>query len=230
MRIRQVLAKKVFLPVDIEQEFDLGVEQNDATAFRLLQDADWNNIGRRLTARVIWITGTATLSNGVTARDIAQTVILKTLSGDRKWDPNKGELLPWLFDQVKSELSNLLTSSATKQESLVESGAEDDEDASELQDVIDFRAVDEGLFPDSKPQTPEAILIRNQILEREVDIVLQAVDDIEVLTELFDTITTLYSTKAEDLAEQINVPVEDIYNRLKRLRNRISHVQQNVEE
>ncbi len=208
----------------------MGVEQNDATAFRLLQDADWNNIGRRLTARVIWITGTATLSNGVTARDIAQTVILKTLSGDRKWDPNKGELLPWLFDQVKSELSNLLTSSATKQESLVESGAEDDEDASELQDVIDFRAVDEGLFPDSKPQTPEAILIRNQILEREVDIVLQAVDDIEVLKELFDTITTLYSTKAEDLAEQINVPVEDIYNRLKRLRNRISHVQQNVEE
>lgn len=208
----------------------MGVEQNDVNAFRLLQEANWHDIGRRLTARVILIAGTAHLANGVTARDIAQTVILKTLSQDRKWDPSKGDLMPWLFDQVKSELSNLHTSSAANQEALVESDTEDGEDTDELSDAVDFRSVDGGLFPDAKPQTPEAILAKDQIVEKQIDIVIQAVDDIEVLKELFDAITTLYSTKAEDLAEQLNVPVEDIYNRLKRLRNRISRVQQNIEE
>lgn len=205
-------------------------ERNNDEVFRQLSNVDWNTTGRKLTALVIRVTGTATLAKGITAEDIAQSVIVKTLSGQRKWDPSRGELLPWLFAQVRSELSNLLDSQGTQNEFFLTDSNEDGEDTVDVQDQIEFKAMDDGIFADAKPQTPEALLIKSETLEAKTDIVLQAIDGISELQDLFDAITETYEVDVQTIAKILNVPVTDIYNRMKRLRNRIARIQQTIRD
>ena len=51
-----------------------------------------------------WINSASELLPGrdFTVDDIVQHVILKTINGERKWDPQKGLLFLWLKYQVKS--------------------------------------------------------------------------------------------------------------------------------
>ena len=66
-----------------------------------------------LTANYRWRYGNNfELAVGVTVEDIVHEVIEKTMNGTRQWDPDKGELLPWLRDQVKSVMGNLVRSAA----------------------------------------------------------------------------------------------------------------------
>src|SRR5690554_772316 len=87
--------------------------------FKRLSAVDWDSIGRKLTAvarkrasRYGWHSGDPSiLGKGNEPEDIAQTIIEKLLSGDRKWDPSQIELEAWLLGQVRSEIDNLYKNS-----------------------------------------------------------------------------------------------------------------------
>ena len=101
----------------------------NAKTFKLLEEADWGTISRKLLAYTIkkarnlrWrgILGISERADeliaGVSCEDVVQLVIIKTIEGIRKWDPDKGELEPWLIQQVNSEISHLVESRLHKNE------------------------------------------------------------------------------------------------------------------
>ena len=51
-----------------------------------------------------------------TLEDIVAEAICKTCSGERKWDPKRGPLEPWLTYQVKSLMSHVVDSAAYRHE------------------------------------------------------------------------------------------------------------------
>src|SRR5262245_60893258 len=87
-------------------------------ARRKLHDADWADIGVRLTAYAMWKarhyrwrTGQVwALAAGKTPEDIAREAIVKVLDGSRTWDPERGPLLPYLEGIVDSLMSHLAAS------------------------------------------------------------------------------------------------------------------------
>lgn len=91
----------------------------DLEARRRLQDADWADIGIRLTAYAMWKarnyrwrTHTVwALAAGKTPEDVAREAIVKVLDGSRHWDPARGALLPYLEGIVDSLMSHLAASS-----------------------------------------------------------------------------------------------------------------------
>lgn len=56
------------------------------------------------------------LPKGFELPDVVQHVILQTINFERNWDPEKGELLPWLKDQVKSVIDALAKSEPHRKE------------------------------------------------------------------------------------------------------------------
>src|SRR5262245_49022880 len=85
---------------------------------RLLQEADWADIGIRLTAYAVWRARNFrwrtkqewALAAGKTPEDIARDAILKLFEGKRIWDPQRGALLPFLECVVDSLMSHLADS------------------------------------------------------------------------------------------------------------------------
>lgn len=90
----------------------------DLDARRLLQETDWADIGIRLTAYAMWKarnyrwrTGQVwALAAGKTPEDVARDAIVKVLDGSRAWAPERGALLPYLQGIVDSLMSHLAAS------------------------------------------------------------------------------------------------------------------------
>ena len=81
-----------------------------------------------LTRNAIWGSeGTQIFPGGWSPEDIAQHIILKTLSGERKYDRNRGKLKPWLRYEVLSVLNARRKSAENqyKMERLEEEAIED---------------------------------------------------------------------------------------------------------
>jgi DNA-directed RNA polymerase specialized sigma24 family protein len=80
-----------------------------------LREADWEDIGVRLTAYAMWKarnyrwrTGQVwALAAGNTPEDVAREAIMKVLDGSRAWEPARGPLLPYLEGVVDSLMSHL---------------------------------------------------------------------------------------------------------------------------
>ena len=76
--------------------------RGEADVHRELADADWADIGIRLTAYASWKArtlrwrlGRDALPAGKSAEDLAADAIVKVLSGERAWEPQRGGLLPY---------------------------------------------------------------------------------------------------------------------------------------
>jgi DNA-directed RNA polymerase specialized sigma24 family protein len=115
--------KKKLVPGSISTVPSKDRQLNRKT-FNLLREADWGELGKRLLAFAEWRARYywwrhgkgIVLAKGWTPEDVVQEVIIKTLSGERNWDPQKGHLEPWLRDQVKSVMDALVRSAAHKRE------------------------------------------------------------------------------------------------------------------
>ena len=201
--------------------------------FRQLQEADWGAIGKELLAfavwwaeRYPWRSGTTQiLPRGNTLEDIVQQVILKTIEGRRKWDPAKGPLVPWLKDQIKSEIDALAKSAPHNREIPFPEG-EEGEERQDLQDKVEQRAVESGVLGRTRPQSPESIVLEREEAERtaeKVNAIFQAVEGEPELEEVLDAILA-GCVRPRDLAEELDVPIREIYNRLRRLRRRASAI------
>ena len=198
-------------------------EELDPETYSLLQDQDWEAIGKELTAFAIFRArnyrwrrgGDWELAAGQTIADVVQDVIVKTIEGKRRWDPSKGQLVPWLKDQMKSEIDHLCYSAAH----IHEVPTPEEEDEEELTDRIEYSASQRGDLAIVHAQNPEEIMLKKEEIEERENAIFQAADGDPELEEILETVRG-FEPKPRDLAADLGVPVQDIYNRLKRLRGR----------
>jgi DNA-directed RNA polymerase specialized sigma24 family protein len=195
----------------------------DPEVCRILHEQDWDVVGRELVAfAVFWARnyewrrgGTWELAAGKTIADIVQEVIVKTIEGRRKWDPHRGALVPWLKDQVKSEIDHLCHSRSHQCEmSILEN--EGREKPTDRAECCAFRQSSCGT---AFTQDPEEIVLMQEEVKRREDALIQAADRDPQLEEILSAATSC-EPKPRYLAAEIGVPVQDINNRLKRLRRR----------
>jgi DNA-directed RNA polymerase specialized sigma24 family protein len=199
----------------------------DTKKYRLLKEARWENICTRLLGFGIYLmqnygwhlTSDSIISSGISVEDLVQTVIRKTLDGTRNWDPDKGDLEPWLRDQLKSEVSNLLCSSSCKKEV---NNCSDYKNRNLLVEIKDQNDSTECIS-----KSPEAILLTKEdeiINEREVSkrisALFKAVKGDQELEELLEEVMNGTFPKPSVLAEELGVEVKNIYNRIKRLKRK----------
>lgn len=199
----------------------------DIKIFRLLQQVDWDTVGRRLMYFTVhrfqhygWAVGIDTaLPKGWTIEDVVHEVIIKTISGQRKWDPDKGPLEPWLKDQIKSEIDALVNSAAARREVDVPVG----EEGEELWDLVEIAAVEDGIMGEVAPSNPEHEVMereKKKWAEKRASELIDAVYGEPELEVVMDAILSGCEPKPRFLAEELGVPVKDINKCLKRLRRR----------
>ena len=133
-------------------------------------------------------------------KDIAQEVITKALDGSRNYDPDRGPLRNWLRDQARSELSHLVLSATHRHET---------------------ELLEDELASDPSSVDPESVVIAqedNDFVSQSVAAILEAVDGKPDLEEIVEAILNGCAPEPRHLAEELNLEVEEIYNRLRRLR------------
>ncbi len=193
----------------------------DLETYSLLLKQDWNDIGRQLTAFVVYLAKNwgwrlgegGELVAGTTAEDIAWEAIQKAVDGRRKWDPKKGEILPWLRDQAKSELDHLLRAHKREAPVLKRDDSEDLVDKDESY----ARRSDSGTAVSPDPE--EMVLQKEEIQLRE-EALFRATDGDRELERLLEAVSECGSCKPQELAAELGIPPQDIYNQLRRLRRR----------
>ena len=217
--------------IDIEVLFSQEYKSLDKfRIFKELQEADWDAISKELLAfalwwadRYRWRSGSKDiLPDGYELCDIVQHVIEKTINGDRKWDPDKGELIPWLKNQVKSVIDAMAKSATHRKEFYF---SDDDEDGLTEQEEFAAQQIDPSdnlyrltpeeviLYKESDGERREKALIKYSAL-------FYAIEGDEELEEVLEAVIDGCELKPRYLAQELNVPVENINNRLKRLRRK----------
>ena len=200
----------------------------DPETFRLLEEADWGEIGKELYAFAVWWARKyqwrygkgQDLALGKSIDDIVQEVIVKTLQGDRKWDPERGALVPWLKDQVKSIMDALARSAAHRYErESLESMNEEG-----VGDKAEYQASKSDVHTPLQSPDPKEAVLQQEDVEHQVDALYQAMDGDQELEEILSAILDGCERKPKLLAAELGVPVKDINNRLKRILRRAAKV------
>jgi DNA-directed RNA polymerase specialized sigma24 family protein len=168
-----------------------------------LLEADWKDIGVRLTAyaawksrNLQWRSGHAgTLAAGKTAEDLAADAILKVIEGTRAWDPARAPLLTYL-QRVVDSLVNHLAESADNR----------------LQTPRRWDRIDAWPDPGHESSGEDADgkieLLRSTLLTQREG----------ALIEVLDAIRLHCDPTPQAVAAHLGTTVGDINNRLKRLR------------
>jgi len=191
--------------------------------YKLLQAADWDNIGKELLAFAVsrarnyyWARGGPNeWPKGNKPEDIVQLVIEKTIKGQRKWDPAKGLLKPWLIDQVKSEIDALFKSAMARREAF----SLDDDETDHLDEVPHRDTVH--VSTASSDPTPEETVLRKEeeeLASKRVSSLFAATADDPEVEQVLTAIMNGCEPKPQEIAKELNTSTEDINNRMKRLR------------
>lgn len=182
----------------------------DEETLRLLEEADWSMIRTELLTYATWRASNywwrrgngLELAQGTTVEDVTQEVMIKALTGLRRWDPARGELLPWLQAQVNSILDALAKSAPHRHEvGLLETEISGVTQLSDPLEVV--------LDEEAKTET-----------KQKVNTLLRIGDSEPELREILEIILDGCEPKPRHIAVELGVPVQDINNRLKRLRRR----------
>jgi DNA-directed RNA polymerase specialized sigma24 family protein len=193
--------------------------------FRQLQSQDWGNIGKALTVfgiywarRYSWRTGDGwDLAKGSSIEDIVQTVIGKTFDGTRHYDPNLGELLPWLKDQVKSEIDALFNSASHRNDQPVLVGQAETDSPNESPDMPARAASAVSIL---FRLSPEELTLRDEAIRARVDAIFAVADNDPDLVAIVEAIMDGCSPKSQALADRLGLEVKEVYVRTRRLRRR----------
>lgn len=176
---------------------------------RQLGQVDWADVGIRLTAyatwkarNLRWRTGLSdALAGGRTPEDLAAEAILKVLTGERGWDPQRGALLPYLEGVVDSLVSHLADSADNR---IQERWSDDYDRAAEGAPASD---------PAERIERLRATLQREQQ---------------SGLLALVDAVDGGCEATPQALAHRLGLSVADVNNRLKRLRRIAQRVVQEL--
>jgi RNA polymerase sigma factor (sigma-70 family) len=179
----------------------------DPGTLKLLQEANWSVIYKDLLAYATWRARSyrwnrgrnLDLAKGYTVEDVVQEVILKMLSGIRKWDPEKGQLLPWLQTQCRSVIDALVKSAGHRRE---------------------VNNLEMESFAKHSPDPLEVVLeeeAKTQIHQK-VKALFQAVNEEPELREVLQAIVDGCEPWPRYIALELDISVREVDNRLKRLR------------
>jgi len=195
---------------------------------KLLNEQDWEALGKRLVlyaAKRVGVTaslfdGTDVLLAGISIRDVVQDVITKTLSHERQWDPDRGELWPWLKAQIRSELSHLYKSASARHERVIYDESILEEEP-ESQDSEQREAIERAGVPSAEDEALRRE--RAALASKMVGAVLTLVEDDPELLEMIEVMMDDCPYKPQSLAERLGVSVKNINNRQKRLRRHLTN-------
>ncbi|OQA22611.1 MAG: RNA polymerase factor sigma-70 [Chloroflexi bacterium ADurb.Bin360] len=182
----------------------------DQKTLELCQEADWGAIRRDLLVHTAWQArrylwnhgGYLDLAEGYTIEDVVQEVIVKTLSGVRKWDPEKGPLLPWLYAQSRSILDALAQSASHRHEMHIP----------DMEVLIAAQSLD-----------PLEIIIereREAQIRHKTETLIEIVEEDPELQEVLQVILAGCEPRPRHIALELGISVREVDNRLKRLRRR----------
>jgi DNA-directed RNA polymerase specialized sigma24 family protein len=136
--------------------------------------------------------------------------------------PARGDLKPWLLQQIKSEISNLFHSSASKRETELER-----EDGQTPIDSIEYGAV-EDVF-ENIPDVPEASFLKKERKREKIEALYEAMEGEQELEDICYAILDGCERQPRFLAAELGVPVSEVNNRLKRLCRRAITIKQRLE-
>jgi len=168
----------------------------------LLETADWDNITVRLLDWVVYrfnLQKNKTMGKGVTPKDIVYGSIEKVLDGKKQWDPQKGELLPFLKMVVKSETLNFLDSAEYRK----------------TQRDILLEEAEQGGPIYKLPHLPNP---EDNFLEREFFANLEESAEGDEVVESLILCVMEGITKASEVAEELGMDVKKVYNAKRRFR------------
>jgi DNA-directed RNA polymerase specialized sigma24 family protein len=185
---------------------------------------DWSAVGKELLAfaesrarNYQWRSSrNLVLAAGQSLEDVVQRIIEKTISSERRWDPAKGPLVPWLKDQVKSVIDALANAAVRRHET---QAPEHETQAPERDSLEEFV---EGPVA-SRSLSPEGILLEKEVdaqMKERADALSQAVNGEPELKAVVNAIRNGCEPKPRYLAAELGVSVKEINYRLKRLRRR----------
>lgn len=187
--------------------------------FKKLKEADWKLIHPALVVHVVYRARNhgirsghpySELIRGNAPQDIAQEVIKRVFSGARPWDPERGELLPYLKLQADGILDALFDSAAARHESHspgAPNGGDDDEHTRRNDMIANASTL---------ASPPEEQIHASRVLGRLFEATGSDPGAQAILVALMDGC----EPKTRFLAEELQVSREEITNRHKRLRRR----------
>lgn len=190
---------------------------------KLIQQADWDGIYSRALKYALTKLSFRSGSpfEGVprkqVAHDIVSQAILKVIDGERKWDPEKGPLLNYLLDVIKSDISHLYATEDYNLTSRMPVSPQNDMGSEPIETeellnrahALDKHAADISQDP---PQPADVALIEQETWDR----LLEVVKGDNELENIVLCISYGFS-KPRDIAEQMGVDPKIIYNAKKRL-------------
>ena len=203
----------------------------DEKTFKLLEEADWGRIGKELLAfAATWSKKYPTLGYGedprflvlgVSYEDVIQEVIGKAFAGVRKWNPDEVELVPWLKMHVKSIIDALAKSKPANQEISLSIGREENEIESNpgYSNTFSFSAQQNSNM--QMATNPEDILLKKETIDQELQFIFDAVEGDEELELIVLAMQCGCEPKPRFLAEELNIPIKDVYQQVRRLRRRV---------
>jgi DNA-directed RNA polymerase specialized sigma24 family protein len=188
--------------------------QPDPTAYKLLREAQWEEIfpklllyAERLIRYRVW--PGVFLPGGIQPGDLAQRAVYKVLSGERRWQHEKVTLLRLLMGIIRSDLSNLLQQREAQL-------------TSRLEDYISARKSTNTLRAQTR-STLDGQSSRSQeefAKEREQLLALYSSDPLA--QKCVELIIDHNVFKPRDLARELNINIKEVYNLKKRIQRKLS--------
>ena len=184
---------------------------------------DWAETGMKLAAyaafrsrNLFWRTGSdIALAKGLMPDDIAAQAIVSVIGGERKWEPERGPLLPFLKRVVDSLLNHLALSSDNRR---IERLSHDDS-LTYGDERIALQDGDEAPWPPRPADFDVAGPSESECdADERIDRLVEAAKGTPELAEVLNAILEFNEARPRLIALRIGKPVNHVNNCLKRLR------------
>lgn len=151
----------------------------------------------------------------MTVADIIQKAITDACSRQRKWDPEKGELEPWLMAQVNSIMDALAKSATHRRvthtlDAISGDGAGDDEGVGYVAPPASARVA-----------SAEEIVTQKEEVKEQFDLLLEAASGDDQLERMIEVVWE-GCDGAPDIAAAMEVTVHEVYNLTRKLKRRVA--------
>lgn len=194
---------------------------------------DWGETGMKLAAyaafrsrNLLWRTGSdVALAKGLMPDDIAAQAIVSVIGGERKWEPERGPLLPFLKRVVDSLLNHLALSADNRR---IERFSQDDRSPYGAERIA-FQDCDEGPWPQRPADFEAADPSESECADERIDRLAEAAKGTPELAEVLNAILEFNEARPRLIAIRIGRPVNHVNNCLKRLRRLALKISADVE-
>jgi hypothetical protein len=160
--------------------------------------------------------GQRDLANGMHLKDVVQEAVARVLQESRRFDADRGALLPYLKGVIDSIISNLANSIDNRSQSrFPEYGGSEPESIDHLR--LSALGIDPNeWFGGTEHQSVEARLSNEELSAPQIVALAEAIDDAE-LSALFNAIREV-GGKPADIAHYLGVSKVKVYEGISRLR------------